>query len=268
MRQEIITFSFGKNWESFISTVSDEQVRSALLDIEQWLGREKITGKTILDIGCGSGIHSLAFLMLGAERIDSFDYDISSVNATRSLWERNAKSERWNIFQGSILDTGFTGRLPAYDIVYAWGVLHHTGDMWSAINNAAALVRDGGYLWISIYVKGPRYSSHLQLKKRYNAASALGKWWMETVFIIKIMGWRALNLKNPFAWNEKKSRGMDTYHDIVDWLGGLPYEVASEDEVVRFCLERSFVLYRIKVIGEGGCNVYVFRKLQSAAICP
>lgn len=260
METEKITFQFGKNWESFLKTISEDQIRSALQDIEQWIGKENIAGKTVLDIGCGSGIHSLAFYMLGAKSIDSFDYDPFSVKTTKSLWEKYNKPANWNVFQGSILDSELIKRLNSYDIVYSWGVLHHTGEMWKAIDNAASLVKKGSYFWISIYAKGPNYLKQLHLKRKYNAASSIGKTWLEYNYIFKLMGWRLIHLKNPFNWNEKITRGMDTYHDIIDWLGGLPYEVASEDEIVQFCANRGFILKRIKVLGEGGCNIYVFSR--------
>jgi len=260
MNDQKITFYFGKNWEDFSKTITDEQVKSAIQDIEEWIGKENILNKCVLDIGCGSGIHSLAYYLLGAKTIDSFDYDSFSVKTTQSIWEKNNKPENWKMFQASILDTEFLQKLGMYDIVYSWGVLHHTGEMWKAIENAANLVKPGGYFWISIYAKGPNYTKHLNLKRKYNAATLVGKRWMEYVFILKVMGWRVIHLQNPLTWNAKKTRGMDTYHDIVDWLGGLPHEVASEDEIVQFCRTRGMILERIKVIGEGGCNTYVFKR--------
>jgi len=260
MNEEKISFSFGKNWEDFSKTITDNEVKSAIQDIEEWIGKERIVDKTVLDIGCGSGIHSLAYFLLGAKSIDSFDFDSFSVKTTRSLWEKYNKPINWKVFPGSILDRAFLDQLPKYDIVYSWGVLHHTGEMWKAIENAAALVKPDGYFWISIYAKGPKYGEHLALKRKYNAASTLGKRWMELRFILRLMAGRFRCHQNPFAWNQKSTRGMDTYHDMIDWLGGLPYEVASEDEIEQFCKERGMVLERTKINGEGGCNIYFFKR--------
>lgn len=254
-----VTFSFGQNWKDYLTTVSVDEIERAKDDIESWLGKDFILGKSVVDIGCGSGIHSLAFCLLGAASLVSFDFDKNSVDATMSLWRAESRPKQWNVSQGSILDKRFVENINCkFDIVYSWGVLHHTGAMWEAIGNALSLVKPGGIFWISLYAKGPRYTQDLSLKRQYNSASNLGKRWMIYKAIWKLMLRRIKRLQNPFKWNEKKVRGMNVYHDIIDWLGGLPYEVASENEVLSFCRKRGLVLEKIKVKGEGGCNVYLF----------
>jgi len=115
-------------------------------------------------------------------------------------------------------------------------------------------------VWITLYQKGPRYAADLALKQKYNSASAFGKWVMVYSRILKVMISRARHFKNPFTWNEKSARGMNRYHDLIDWLGGLPYEVATEDEVLQVAAESGLVLERIRVAKEGGCSIYVFRQ--------
>lgn len=260
MEDQVITFSFGKNWKSFVDTVSEGAVERAMADIKEWLGADKIQGKTVLDIGCGSGIHSLSYFLLGANEVISFDADQYSVEATNVLWEKAGRPSNWRIQQGSILDPDFFGNLGTYEIVYSWGVLHHTGSMWEAIGNASSLVQQGGQFWIALYVKGPKYPEHLALKQAYNRASAFGKKLMEWKYIYGLMRDRWKWGLNPFAWNQSEVRGMDTRHDIIDWLGGLPYEVASKEEVIEFLGERGFVLEKIKELPEGGNNMYLFKR--------
>lgn len=256
--REQITFSFGENWRDFVEHMSDDAVMRARTDIEEWLGPTGVSGKTVLDLGCGSGVHSLCFHMLGAKEIVSIDVDPHSVETTRLLWERAGKPANWRILHGSALDRDFMGQLGEHEIVYSWGVLHHTGSMWEALENARARVRRGGQFWIALYVKGPKYPQHLATKKKYNRASRLGKKIMVWKHILGMMRDRRRVGLDPFAWNERDGRGMDTYHDVIDWLGGLPYEVASREEVVAFCGERGFALEKIKETNEGGCNIYLF----------
>lgn len=260
MEKELITFSFGKNWRSFVDTVSEETVGRAMKDIEDWLGRDSVSSKSALDIGSGSGIHSLCFHLLGAKEVVSLDVDPYSVEATRLLWEKAGRPSNWRVLQGSILDKEFVGGLGVYEVVYSWGVLHHTGAMWEALANACSLVGAGGLLWVSIYVKGPGYQTHLALKQSYNRASALGKKIMVWKEIYKLMRLRVSWRQNPFAWNEKRGRGMDTYHDLVDWLGGLPYEVASKEEVISFCQDKGLVLKKINELPEGACSSYLLSR--------
>jgi SAM-dependent methyltransferase len=254
---EKITFSFGKNWRSYLDTVSESAIDNARSTIEEWLGPDGVAGKTVLDIGSGSGIHSLGFYRLGAKEVFSLDVDPYSVESTRLLWQKAGSPANWRVTEASILDQNFVSSLGKYEIVYSWGVLHHTGSM--AIENASRLVTPGGLFWIALYVKGPMYREHLALKKRYNRHP----WWRK-----KIMVWRYIyhyyiaprirERRNPFAWNETVSRGMNVYHDVIDWLGGLPYEVASKEEVLSFGKERGFTLEKIFETGEQGNNIYLF----------
>jgi 2-polyprenyl-6-hydroxyphenyl methylase/3-demethylubiquinone-9 3-methyltransferase len=260
MSAEEVTFSFGRNWTNFLGTVGVEEVERAEADIVEWLGPGAVRGKDVIDIGSGSGIHSLVFNRLGARRVHSFDYDPFSVEATKKLWTMRGEPEEWSVEHGSILDQEYLDSLGHFDIVYSWGVLHHTGEMWEAIRNCFGLVRKDGVVWIALYQKGPRYAADLALKRKYNSSSDFGKRLMVYRRILRIMLSRARHFKNPFTWNEKSPRGMNRYHDLVDWLGGLPYEVASEDEVVKVAAESNLILERIKVVDEGGCSIYVFRK--------
>lgn len=264
MRQDApISFSFGSNWQAYLRAADSEAFSQSRADIVAWLGEGGVSGRSVVDVGSGSGIHSLGFVEGDARRLVSFDYDLASVDATRSLWRRAGSPSHWTVTQGSILDDAFISGLGQFDIVYSWGVLHHTGRMWDAIERAAGLVAPGGQFWISIYQKGPRYSEHLELKQRYNRASKIGKRAMEWGRIAGVMLGRARTLNNPLRWNRRTSRGMDTYHDLVDWLGGLPYEVATPDEITSFCAERGLTAERVDPKPEGGCSTYLFRRTSA-----
>ena len=244
---EKVTFSFGENWQNYLLQITEEDINKSQKELQELLGSENIKDKTVIDIGCGSGIHSLSFLRLKAASVFSFDYDEKSVDASKMLQKKYGNQANWEIVQASILDKRFIDSLGRYDIVYSWGVLHHTGKMWEAIENCLNLVKPGGFFLLGIYGDVKNYKRDLRLKHAYNAASGFGKKWMIYNRIFKKMIFMTLKLKNPLQWNEKRGRGMNAYHDLIDWLGGLPYEVASEDEIVKFFADKNFTLKRLNV---------------------
>ena len=258
--EEKITFSFGANWQDYLRTVAEASIQSARTDIEKWLGTTSMTGETVLDIGCGSGVHSLVFCRMGARRILSMDVDPLAVEATRTLRRREGEPRNWEIIEGSILDEALSSGLGVFDTVYAWGVLHHTGALWEALENACRLVAPGGRLWLALYAEGPNYERDLRIKKEYNASSGFGKKIMVYHRIGQLMWRRLRGRQNPLRWNQKKERGMNVYHDIIDWLGGLPYEVAHPERVTQFLCERGFVRHRIELFPEGCNHIYLFAR--------
>lgn len=181
MSGEKITFSFGENWQDFLATVSESEIEKAKTDIQEWLGRSAVPGRSVVDIGSGSGIHSYCYYLLGAKTILSFDYDRRSVEATKTFWHRVQEPENWQVRHGSILDMQFVQSVGQFDIAYSWGVLHHTGSMWAAIENSFSLVAPKGTIWISLYAKGSRYPKDLAIKRKYNLAGNFGK---------RLMVWR------------------------------------------------------------------------------
>jgi SAM-dependent methyltransferase len=262
--QEKVTFSFGKNWEQFSRTnFSEERIEIARQHLLNFLDMRDLAGKYFLDIGCGSGIHSLAAFKSSAQRIASFDVDPYSVATTQKIHEMYGSPANWQIAQGSILEDTFLRTVEPADIVYSWGVLHHTGNVWQAIRNAATFLKPGSIFYIAIYDKTPDTPYWIDIKKKYNRSTGLGKKLMEFSYV-----WRAFfktaslsRVKQSFNYikNYKKSRGMEFWTDVKDWLGGWPYEPATQEEICSFC-EETLGLERIKV-KTGEANIeYLFKK--------
>jgi 2-polyprenyl-3-methyl-5-hydroxy-6-metoxy-1,4-benzoquinol methylase len=261
-------FEFGKNWSAFLSIVGETQITEAERSLKEMLEVESLRGKTFLDIGCGSGLFSLAAARLGAEKIHSFDYDLQSVNCTREMKRRFLPdAAHWTIESGSVLDGEYAKSLGIYDIVYSWGVLHHTGNMRLALENAAIPVKPGGLLFIAIYNDQGRVSRFWHwVKKTYNTLPSFLRFTITIPILLRFWGfkiardfWRG----KPFeSWRSyKQRRGMSAWHDVVDWAGGYPFEVAKPEQIFDFYRTQGFRLRRLKTVGgQSGCNEFVFGK--------
>lgn len=269
MEKNSIRFSFGSNWQSFVNeTLTPERINDAVDSLRSFFSANDFENQTFLDIGCGSGLFSLAARKLGA-KVYSFDLDPLSVDCTIELKRRYfPKDEEWTIEQRNVLDVDYLNSLGQFDLVYSWGVLHHTGEMWQALENVVPLVAEGGKLFVSIYNdQGDVSHRWAALKKYFNQSSKpirilivlmVGTLWLIHSSLVRLM-----RFQNPLPfkdWAEKKkSRGMSLWHDLVDWVGGYPFEVAKPEEIFNFYWKKEFELVRLQTCGgRSGCNEFVF----------
>jgi 2-polyprenyl-3-methyl-5-hydroxy-6-metoxy-1,4-benzoquinol methylase len=263
-------FEFGKNWAAFLRLLDDDRIERAESSLAEMLQVKTLDGRTFLDIGSGSGLFSLAARRLGAQ-VTSFDFDPNSVACTNELRRRYFPDDpQWKIEHGSILDEDFVGSLEKYDVVYSWGVLHHTGDMWKALSATGELVRDRGQLFIAIYNDtGSQAARWKAIKATYCRLPNFLKFPFAVAVSLpgelkSLAGYAAAG--KPFRYfahwrNYRNARGMNRWHDILDWVGGYPYEYAGPSKLFRFFADRGFSLANMKCDNVGlGCNELVFRK--------
>ncbi|MEE9395136.1 MAG: class I SAM-dependent methyltransferase [Planctomycetota bacterium] len=273
-REEIAAgdrFEFGENWRRFLESVDEARIETAVQSLRGLLGVENLESKSFLDVGCGSGLFSLAAHRLGASVV-SFDYDLMSVVCCRKLKQSFGLEDgaAWRIEEGSALDDDFLSGLGTYEVVYSWGVLHHTGKMWPAIEAVSRRVGPGGVFSLAIYNDQGSWSERwLRIKKRYNRLPRF----LHPIFAGLVM--LPLDLRMAASaflrfrpmeyirlWTHYDSdRGMSRWRDIIDWVGGLPFEVAKPEELLRFLRPRGFELVNLKTrLGNLGCNEFVFRR--------
>lgn len=254
-------FEFGKNWKFFLKKLNKDRIQQAENSLKIMLGVSDLVGKTFLDVGSGSGLFSLAAKNLGAN-VTSFDIDKSSVWCATELKNQFHKTASdWKIIHGSVLDKKFLANLGKFDYVYSWGVLHHTGHMWKALENVIDLVKQDGILFIALYNRQQFASKYWTfVKKIYNKFPATRPLLVLIHFLYPTLP--SVILK--YLQNQKIPRGMSIFHDLLDWLGGYPFEVSSPNEIFNFYKTKAFTLTQLKTVGgKLGCNEYVFRKLSS-----
>lgn len=261
-------FGFGENWRKYLASLDERRIDLARSSLCALLNRSELVGSRFLDMGCGSGLFSLAAAQLGATVV-SVDYDPDSVGCAEQLRAAtDIPMARWDIREGSVLDRSLLDSLGSFDIVYSWGVLHHTGHLWEAARNVGELVSPGGLLALAIYNDQGGASRRWRLVKRLYNSFPVGLRWIilwpaACRLLTPIMLRRTLRGTALDWWRSypRFSRGMSPWRDVVDWVGGYPFEVAKPEEVIDAVRSQAFALQKLKTCGGGhGCNEFVFLK--------
>lgn len=266
-------FPFGKNWASYAKLVTPLHVERAVLGLQNLIGTS-LTGKRFLDIGCGSGVHALAALRLGATEVVAIDIDPDSVATTRKILESHAPGGRWRVFERSVFDVE-RGSLGTFDVVYSWGVLHHTGAMYRALRCATDLLSADGQFVFALYRKTCLCWLWKIEKRWYAGASPRAQGLARAGYIgfyrLAYTLGRLRSFRQHIADYSQK-RGMDFAHDVHDWLGGWPYESISPEQTDRFM--KSLGLQQVRALTRrgvplgvfgSGCDQYVYAKQGALA---
>jgi len=263
MMDELKTqFDFGQNWSDYSEAELDfHQFECALQSLEDLFGADSIKQKSFLDVGSGSGLFSIAAKKLGATKVLGTDINpkctaVSNTNAKKLL--KNGDLPEFMVI--SVLDEKAMDSLNTYDIVYAWGSLHHTGDMYKAIDIVLRRVKPGGKLCLAIYRKHITSPIWKLIKYLYNKSPQwLKKVWVAIFYPVIYIAKYLITLRNP----KSMKRGMSFYYDVIDWIGGYPYEYATEKEILEFVTKRGFRHLRtIPAYLPTGNHQYLFEKLR------
>lgn len=240
-------YEFGANWKDYLKNLDEVAIQQAAVDFATLVPEQYVRGKDVIDIGSGSGLHSLAALRLGARSVLALDIDRNSVEATSSTLGTFAPGCEHRVIEKSILDDD-TAALGEFDLVYSWGVLHHTGAMWDAIDAASKRVKPGGIFALAIYRRTPLCWMWRIEKRVFTNAGRTTRGVIRAIYTRAYkLGLRATG-RNPKRYIEEYNnvRGMNFYNDIDDWLGGYPYESATEAEVEQFLGVRGFTAQYVK----------------------
>ena len=260
-------FEFGKNFLDYHATQFDEErVELSRRTLLGFLGLANLEGKRMIDIGCGPGLTSLVAFRAGAAELFSFDYDPNSVEATRRMHALAGSPSNWHVERGSAIDAAYMDRLGQFDVVYCWGVLHHTGDQWTGFRNAANRIAPGGLFYVALYNTDyhtfPSPEFWLWVKRLYNRRGRLTKRALEVGYVVADVLWKLARGKHPTVHmrDYKKRRGMSYWVAVRDWVGGWPMEYATVQEVKAFAARLGLGLELIKTNTASSVAEYLFRR--------
>jgi 2-polyprenyl-6-hydroxyphenyl methylase/3-demethylubiquinone-9 3-methyltransferase len=253
-------FDFGSNWDVFSAKKIDaRRLAQASESLRLLLQRDSLLGLSFLDVGCGSGLFSIAACQLGAVKVMGIDINPACIVVSTRNRDQLAPGSTITFQIASALDRSRLNELGQFDIVYAWGSLHHTGAMWNAVCNVARLVAPGGTLVLAIYNRHVTSPVWKRIKWFYNRLPRLGQQVMTILFAgIIYVAKLLVTRRNPL----EKERGMDFWYDVIDWIGGYPYEYATPQEVKSYVSTLGCTLrYLVKAQMPTGCNEFVFERV-------
>ena len=262
-------FAFGQNWASYSTIIDDARVAQAERGLVRLLGKEVLAGKSFLDVGCGSGLHAVAAARLGAARIVALDLDPVAVETARAVLRQLAPQIPSDVRQLSVFALA-PETCGCFDVVYSWGVLHHTGAMHEALQRAAQTVTPGGHFAFALYHRTRMCGFWRREKRWYAAASPRAQRAARAIYTMLLrlrFGLTGGDFRTYVA-NYQSQRGMEFGHDVHDWMGGYPYESISAPEGETFMRGLGFAHVRsftspltIGLFGSG-CDEYVYRRMN------
>jgi 2-polyprenyl-6-hydroxyphenyl methylase/3-demethylubiquinone-9 3-methyltransferase len=252
-------FDFGANWQAFSNRLIDEnRLAAAMESLRRLLQRNTFDGLAVADVGCGSGLFSIAAARLGAARVVGLDINPLCIEVCRRNKDRLAPDAGVTFHLASVLSPEELASFGTFDLVYAWGSLHHTGAMWDALRNVTTMVKPGGTLVLAIYNQHATSRIWWIIKRTYNRAPRFARLPMAGAAAVVIFCAKALvTRRNPL----EKERGMSFWYDVVDWVGGYPYEYASRPRIEEVITHAGFTPTQfVRAQVPTGCNEFVFRR--------
>jgi ubiquinone/menaquinone biosynthesis C-methylase UbiE len=136
-----------RDWNETDRSTNRDQAIGDFLSGNPWFTEEFFTrqkGKSVLEIGCGSGAASVLFAKGGA-KVTAIDLTQAAVDMTSAhTKDLNVTVQRMDAEQLAFPDGSF-------DYIFSWGVLHHSSNPEKAFAEVARVLKSGGSAFIMVY---------------------------------------------------------------------------------------------------------------------
>lgn len=166
------------------------------------------SGKKVLEIGCGIGTDTINFARAGA-KVTAIDISKESINVASARAKVFGLEEMIDFRVGNAEDLASLIPMTDYDLIYSFGVLHHTPNPPKAINELKKFMGKESELRIMLYAKNS---------------------WKN--FMIEA------NLDQPEAQNECPIAFTYTNSEVADLLNGFEIIDISQDHIFPYNIEK------------------------------
>ena len=186
-----------------------------------------LEGKTVLDGGCGSGMVSVAFATLGA--------DVTGVDVTRQCVENGRKNaQRFGVecrfIQADLVTLSLDDQ---FDIIYTWGVLHHTPDAEASFHSLATHLKEDGDIIIAVYLRTPLSGFWNSIRVFYQRSPSMLKTVTRKTTAALLAG---VDMAKRLVGGRQRymMRGTSNEEIVNDWFGVPHRTFHSYDEVYKW----------------------------------
>ena len=144
VEQRVADF-YDRHWSTYVPNI--EPCRE---HVEMFFGEGEIEDKLVLDAGCGTAVFSFVFTEKGARDVVALDLTKRSLLEARMRTKRLG-SGKVHFVRATMLSLPFGDE--AFDVVWAWGAVHHTDRPWEALAELCRMVKIGGVLFLAVYLR-------------------------------------------------------------------------------------------------------------------
>ncbi|MFQ6082591.1 MAG: class I SAM-dependent methyltransferase [Candidatus Aminicenantia bacterium] len=202
--------------------------------LELFFKDDEIVNRTILDAGCGTGIFTIIFANKGAKKVIGVDISEGSLNTGRELKEK-FKLSNVEFQKDDMLNLSFKEN--TFDIVWAWGTIHHTEDPYKAMEELIRVLKKDGIFFMALYKKTKLTFIH-EIIRRVLIKTPRKSW----TILSKIMAFFLSPIVFLFKKREKSRKGEKLEELILDWYFVPIRHYFYPERIKSFLEKRNFII--------------------------